>query len=171
MNFNKAKNIKPSTSGLLGEPQGFGGWLILVIIHFLFALGSLFTGLYENLSGLADTQALNTLMTKGHPNYSPYWKTVITSQIVIEILVLIFTVITMIAFFRRKKSAIKLMIVFYILLVAYPIVSLQIGNIIPLIAENQMTNVYSNIFSAFIASLIWISYFIKSKRVKNTFIY
>ena len=164
----KIKNYSSPVS--LDEPRGIGGWLILVLIYILTSILSLFVGFKENFSSLSDPQLLNNLMTKGHPKYSPYWKSVIILQTIIQIIRLIYIVFTLIAFFKNKKSTIKLMIIFYILVFVYPIIILLSGNIIPFIAEKQVANGYGNLSYSIIASLIWISYFIKSKRVRNTFI-
>lgn len=169
-NNEETKIKKTSTSVLLDGPQGIGGWLVLVLLHIFIGSLNLFLAFKENSSVLLEPELLNKLMTIGHPSYSPYWKSVIVFQTATEIIILIYIIFTLIAFFKTKKNTIKLMIIFYVILSVYPIIIILTGNIIPFLAEEQAAIGYVNLVSSIMASLIWISYFIKSRRVRNTFI-
>ncbi len=76
----------------------------------------------------------------------------------IDVGLLIFTVTCLILIFNKKKSAPKFVIAFYI------------TNIILQGTVAFLINDYSGVTRTVIAGAIWIPYFIKSERVKNTFV-
>ena len=78
--------------------------------------------------------------------------------IFIDVALIAFTVIILFAMFNKKKYLPRLMISFYT-------ANLIIQLVIAFFVEE-----YSGIIQPIISAVIWIPYFIQSKRVKNTFI-
>ncbi|WML34442.1 DUF2569 domain-containing protein [Clostridium sp. OS1-26] len=154
----------------LDRPKGIRGWLILVMLQVFSNFLNLFMSLQYNLTILDNSKLLNTLANPSHLYYSPNWKPVILFETIIEMGLLIYIAITLIFFFNAKKRAINMMIIFYILLAIYPIAVVIARSQVPYLTQEYTREDYIKLISSVIASLIWITYFIKSKRVKNTFI-
>ena len=76
----------------------------------------------------------------------------------IDIGLLVFVVIALVLIFSKKKIVPKVMIAFYI------------TNIVIQAVLSFLVSEYSGIIQTVIAGAIWIPYFLKSERVKNTFI-
>ncbi|NLL18550.1 MAG: DUF2569 domain-containing protein [Clostridia bacterium] len=154
----------------LEEPKGIGGWLGLVAIHIIIWIILLLIALFQNIAFLTDVQTLSTLMTVGHPYFSPYWASVITAQATIQTLLLVFTCVTAYAFFKKKREAKKYMIVLYVVLPLSTVIYNLIETIIPFIAAESSSKIYSDMISQGITSIIWVTYFMRSRRVNNTFV-
>lgn len=76
----------------------------------------------------------------------------------IDIIFIGWAITALILIFNKKKSVPKVMI------------SLYIANIIVQGAVSFLINEYTYLIRALIIGAIWISYFVKSERVKNTFV-
>jgi len=71
---------------------------------------------------------------------------------------IVFIIITLIAMFNKKKYLPKLMISFYL------------ANFILQLVLSMITEEYDSFLQSLISAAIWIPYFVKSQRVKNTFV-
>ena len=76
----------------------------------------------------------------------------------LDIILLVLVVIALFSIFNKKKYAPKIMISFYT-------ANIMIQLVIAFLIED-----FSGIIAPIIGGAIWIPYFIKSKRVKNTFV-
>ena len=121
--------------------QGLGGWLILPIIGLSLSVLILITNII----------AVNIM-----PEFN-------SQNIILSFLygaLLVFVIISLFSIFKKKKYVPKMMIFFYVTIFA---ISLFI---------DFLTNNFSipGLIGSIIGGTIWILYFIKSKRVKNTFV-
>lgn len=167
INVEKTSKSRPN---MIDGPTGIGGWLILVVLQIFLTSSNLITGLSENFKAFTNSKLLSTLMTNNHPYYSPYWGFVITLQTIFGTFIGIYIIITAIFFFKASKKAIKLMIIYYILICSYAALIIISNSLIPYSANNESANSLGSLIGTILASLIWISYFLKSKRVRNTFV-
>ena len=78
--------------------------------------------------------------------------------IFLDMCFIVFIVVTLVAMFNKKKYLPKLVISFYS------------ANLIIQLVLALYTGVYTGVILPIISASIWISYFVKSKRVKNTFV-
>jgi len=76
----------------------------------------------------------------------------------LDIGLLILVITSLVLVFNKKKSAPKLIIAFYI-------TNIILQTVVAVLIED-----YSGIAAPWVGGAIWILYFLKSKRVKNTFI-
>jgi uncharacterized membrane protein YfcA len=123
------------------EPKGLGGWLILPIIGLFASLLFHIADIYMNISlDKFDADILG-----------------LSSSIIMGI----FLIVTLIAVFKKKQIAVKCFIGLYLLglLIVLP------G---ALMSDNYLDRVA--LIKPFLVSIIWITYFLKSRRVKNTFV-
>ena len=148
---------------------GLGGWLILVgfsLVTSLFLVGKRLFDLYSFITGEEWF-----LFTNTHSEfYHPMWKPCIFFETSINIILFLLLITLIICFFTKKKSFPKLMIFMYMFVVITSIIDYILILQIPLIYEAGDTSTFSAIIRASITASIWITYFIKSIRVKNTFV-
>lgn len=76
----------------------------------------------------------------------------------LDLVLLLWTIVALFFIFNKKKGTAKVMI------------SLYMANIIIFSVISFLVEDYEGIFPQIIGSAIWISYFVNSKRVKNTFV-
>jgi hypothetical protein len=143
-------------------PQAIGGWLLLVALHVTVGVPSgLLTLLRDDLELLRDADRVY---------YPP-----ILVQLIFTAGQLVFTPVAAIAFFRRKRAAVRLMMTFYFLSMLGAFVGEGVSRWTDSIAgalavdETQvLTSIQLAVSSGL--PLIWIAYFALSKRVKQTFV-
>ena len=87
-------------------------------------------------------------------------------EIVYNVFFLVFTILAIILFFNKRTSAPKFMIFFYGTNLALTIVESFVMNQTGLPDPTGASDIIKSIISA----AIWIPYFLKSKRVKETFV-
>lgn len=133
-------------------PVGIGGWLILPAIQLVV------TPLTTLSSIISELQLIT------HPK--------IGALIVVELLVLVaygvYSVATAIAFFGRRRVAIRMMIVLYAASIA-----ITLGSQVLLSVLNDLLGTEGGegggVIRGLGGSMIWLAYFLTSKRVKATF--
>jgi len=133
--------------------EGIGGWLIL------FSIG-LFVGLGINIQELLTDYGLNT-------SSDPVLEKIIVFEDIGVAIGLIFLIIVIINFFQKKRKVINLIKYYYIYIISYSILD---GIIVSSYFNMVNAVVIVPIIQAIISAAIWISYFQRSVRVKNTFI-
>lgn len=158
------------------EPNGIGGWLLLPI-------ASLFLSIYEVLKEFIDTsipllgpEMWVAFKTPGTYFYHSPWVPVIVIGALLQIIIMIVAAIALMAIFKKMKIVPRIMIGFYILGVCFSATSMALGYFfIPIIGPEMSSELISDgnrkMVIVSIVAIIWISYFLKSRRVKNTFIY
>ncbi len=139
--------------------QGISGWLVLPALH---------VAVVAPLSSLAgigqDAMAL--------PKISAAWMPPVLVELLFNAAYLSFSIYAAIAFFQKKQRAVNLMVGFYALVMISAVLSVGLGEWIGSLTGNKVTGGEGGVQvgRAFGSSLIWIAYFLQSKRVKATFV-
>ncbi|MDP2273724.1 MAG: DUF2569 domain-containing protein [Archangium sp.] len=139
--------------------QGIGGWLVLPALH---------VSVMAPLSALVnlgqDAAALPKIPSELYPP--------VLMEMIFNGALLSFSIYVAIAFFQKKQRAVRLMITFYSALIISPLAGLALAGWIEGISgtEPGPSDGVVQVGRAFISSLLWISYFVQSKRVKATFV-
>ena len=136
--------------------EGIGGWLIVFII-------SLFSSLGRMLSEFApeNNTYINTL--------SSFEKNIDKFESIGIIFAIILLVIIIINFFQKKKRIINLLTFYFFYLIIFSIIDAVLVSSYYNLDDNFILII--PIAGNMISAAIWISYFQRSVRVKNTFIY
>jgi len=129
-------------------------------------LFSFFT-MISNTYNLYIDGSIKLLSDKEGNYYNPQVVLLINFEMIVNILFLLFTVIVMFYLFKKKRIYPKLAIALIV-----------IGNIIVgldtmfgyLVGLNIIGSEIAMDIGRLIAGILWISYFIKSRRIKNTFV-
>jgi hypothetical protein len=148
-------------------PRGIGGWLVLPIMHLITSI--VFTGInvfpvWQNWSGL-----FNLLLDPA--NRWMFLPIVVSTVLSMAIISLAACALTMM--FLRKRILPWLMICFYIGLLLGTLLDWALYFYYPEFREigaDDLGQARNEFTRAFFAALIWIPYFLISKRVKATFV-
>lgn len=150
-----------------GLPNGLGGWLVLpgfgLIAAPIMALFTLYSG---HEAWAADTWA--SLTTFGNEAYHALWAPVLLFELVMQLGVLVLSIFVAILFFRRRSSVPRIYIGLQIAVVSQLLIDLVLVGAIPAAAIASSDT--SQFVGALVGSVIWITYFIRSVRVRNTFV-
>jgi hypothetical protein len=160
---------KQSTPIPLGI-SGLGGWLVLVQIGIygtlLLTCMQLF--LYSIPSFQAETWSL--LTSKESEIYHPLWGPVITFEAVYNALLIVFCIYILFHFYAKKWILPRLMIIFYAGSLLFGVIDYSVLQLIPMAREADGGGSIRDLIRSFFTCVIWIPYFLRSVRVKNTFI-
>ncbi len=151
------------------KENSLGGWLIIPLIGLILTPFMLIFQIAQN--GYFDSGIWSVFHENGYEN-----ATALTISVGLELIynlaLLIFTILLLILFFKKRTSLPKLIIIFYALNVFVPIAELLL--VLPLFPKEMATlgsdrETYSQIGRSIIGAAIWIPYFMISERVKDTF--
>jgi len=146
------------------ELEGIGGWLILPIIHLLIFIASVGWGFYVGVSEASPQ--VNT------PSDSDLTSPVLALGI-LSVVGFIYAIVCLVRLLQRKANIPALMVCFYVLNVAIAALTVyaklpddkRFDFLDPTAASPAMSLVRTTIFAT-----IWITYFLRSERVRNTFV-
>lgn len=154
--------------------EGVGGWLWLPIIGLLFSI-------YEGYKLFTDGEIILfkpelwvAFTTPGTAFFHSWWVPVIIFTAFLQIVIITFTVVALLAILKKKKFVPAVMI------------GLYVAGLVMLVMDTLIAVFFMPRISAYAADLvkaeslkklailvvvagIWIPYFLRSKRVKNTF--
>lgn len=149
------------------EPQpgeSIGGWLYLVAIGMI--LGPIMNALHVKQLVEAAQNA----------NWDMIWKqgSVTVLSIIFEFgiqgYMLLFSIFLAVLFFGRRKNLPKMLVIYLVSIFALGVISAVITASIPNITPELVGEAIAFPVSVLIGGLIWIPYFLRSKRVKRTFV-
>jgi hypothetical protein len=150
--------------------SGLGGWLILVQIGLFITLLNLNIQIFQHSLPSFAPDIWNVLTSKVSEVYHPLWAPIIVFEAIYNVLFILFTLFVIVSFYQRKSIVPRLMIIFYGTSFIVGIVDTLLVFQIPLAREADDGSYISDTIRSIITCLIWIPYFLKSERVKNTFI-
>lgn len=146
---------------------GIGGWLILPAI---FVLIQPFRVIYD-MYGTLDAYAINTwtLLTTTSDFYNALWAPYLLLALASNLALIVFGFLILVMFYATKKGFPRIYISFMILSLVIHTLDLLGANMIPAAASELTSKDTFDLIKQYIVSIIWISYFLVSKRVRATF--
>lgn len=148
------------------EPKGIGGWLILVILGYIFSLIGFFGLIYDAYNLYIDG-SIKMLSNKEGNNYNPEMVLLINYQMIVSIIFFLFTAIVVIYLYKKKRIYPKLAITLIVVGDIFVLLGILISC---LLGVKDLNAQLVNDVIRLIPQTLWIFYFIKSRRVKNTFV-
>jgi|TARA_B100000959_G_scaffold205021_1_gene214871 hypothetical protein len=134
------------------ELKGIGGWLILHTIGFpLMIIGTLFGDYY--------------VFTTVIPTMEEEMASIFTVLLMTDMIFVCYVGYLAFLFFNKDYRFPKQIKIFYIVAIVYEVFELYMFS-----GYGSVLSVYNYLIGGIIAAAIWIPYFNKSIRVKNTFI-
>ncbi|MCX5717953.1 MAG: DUF2569 domain-containing protein [Nitrospirae bacterium] len=150
--------------------EGIGGWLILVAIGLIFNPLRMLVSLGKDLLPAFSSETWAIMTTPGTEAYHPLWAPLLIFELAGNSIFIIFSIIAAIMFFRKKKIFPKMIIIFLLSNLVFVAADYFAAKAIPLIANQNDPESVRELARTLIGCLIWVPYFIKSKRVKTTFV-
>ncbi len=148
---------------------GIGGWLILPMIGLIITpirLGYMLITIHLQvfLSG-----AWGVLTSPGTEAYHPLWAPVLLFELAGNTLMMSWAAALLILLFAKSPRFPRWIILFYATSVAIVALDLVASRMIPAVAAQEDPSSAQELVRSVVAALIWIPYFLKSERVRNTF--
>ncbi|CAH1211663.1 hypothetical protein PAECIP111893_03452 [Paenibacillus plantiphilus] len=161
---NATREPYPAPQGI----SGLGGWLVLVqiVLYSTFILLLLSAPAYFILI----TEVWEGMTSEESIHYHVLWGPMVVIHLVYMALLILLTGYILIQFYRKKAMVPRLMIIFYIAPVVFGIINLILLYQIPLALELDEGESLKAVVRDTLTCAIFIPYFIKSKRVRNTFV-
>ena len=152
------------------EPSGLGGWLILFMLGLIFLpikLGAFLATAYYPIFSEGYWEILTT---PGSDAYHVLWAPILIFEIIGNSAFLMAAIVLLVFFFQKHHRFPKLIIWFLALNVAFVVIDFFVANLIPAVAAEPDPESNRELIRTIIGAAIWIPYFLKSVRVKNTFV-
>lgn len=151
------------------EPSGLGGWLILPMLGLILSpikLGAMLATTYYPIFSEGYWEVLTN---PGSEAYHALWAPLLIFEIVGNSGFLIGAIVLLVFFFQRHHRFPTLMIWFLGLNLAFVGIDFFAADLIPAVAAAPDPESTQELIRAITGAAIWIPYFLKSVRVKNTF--
>lgn len=146
-----------------------GGWLIICAIGLALYPIQTAVSLYTEIIPAFSSENWSRLTVPSSISYHPLWAPLLISELVGNGCFLVFSIWVVVLFFKQRKFFPRLAIIF--LAFNFIFVSLDYYFTQIILTNIDPTNMgpVTNFVRTLVASLIWIPYFLFSKRVKGTF--
>lgn len=144
------------------EKSGLGGWLIITQIGLFLSL---------ILNGFQVTDLMVKLSDGNSWDYlTGGFKIYLIFIIGYNILLFLLIIFILTQFYKKKALVPKTIMILYGVNLAVAIINLIVFPQVTYAMDDDVASLLKEVIQAGIAAAIWIPYFIKSKRVKNTFV-
>jgi len=153
------------------EPSGLGGWLALVILGMFATLVHVTWMLCQLHLPLVLNGTLAKLSDPQHPAYHPLWVPLFCVEVLANLSTLALTVVVLVLIFKRSRFAPAAAIALYVYGVVLLVGDYLMWQLIPAMrAQPVDPSVIRELGRSIVVTLIWVPYFLRSRRVRNTFV-
>lgn len=152
------------------EPCGIGGWLLLPALAMVLSPLRIAYDFYQNFFPILRPSLWFALLSSKSGMYNPPLALLLSWEIIVNVLLLGLTLWLAFLFFKKQKQVPTLYVGWLVLTCILQMADLFFASFVPALAQQQNGSAYAELVKTLIASAIWIPYFLKSKRVKNTFV-
>ena len=146
-----------------------GGWLILCTVGLMLYPVQTAVTLFTKIVPALSQNNWSTLTSPASASYHPLWGPLLIMELVGNVCFLVLSISVILFFLKRRKFVPKLAVVFMASNLAFVAVDYYLARTVLLEAEPANLESTVNLIRTLVASIIWIFYFLYSKRVKRTF--
>lgn len=154
----------------IGGPSGLGGWLILPAIGLVFSPFRILAYVGRDILPIFQDGGWEVLTTPGMEMYHPLWAPLIILETAGNLFFVGFAVVLIYLFFTKSHRFPSLMIAYLLSNLGFIVLDSLMGNFIPFLADEFDADVMKEIVRGVVGAMVWVPYFLVSKRVKNTFV-
>jgi len=166
METNLTKQIANQGLGI----SGLGGWLILVQIGIFLTLIMTIVNVFVNILPVYEHETWTALISSESVVYHEMWAPVVIFETVYNIALIAYVIYLITQFYGKKRTVPALMILLYVGGFVVGLIDYILLQQIPFAREMEGESTLKALFRSFLACCIWVPYFIRSRRVKNTFV-
>ncbi|WP_158289074.1 DUF2569 domain-containing protein [Rubrivivax albus] len=152
------------------DPKGIAGWLILVVIGLVVSPLRTLHALYENHWLIIRDGIWPVLTTPGTEHYHPLWAPLFAFEVFANVGSVLLALIALALLLQKSRHAPRLAIVWLGWGVVFGVLDYVIAGQIPAVAEQSGSEAIRELSRSVAGAAIWIPYFLRSRRVKNTFV-
>lgn len=152
------------------EPQGIGGWLILVAIGLVVSPIRIAASLFLVYVPIFTDGTWQALTSPSSPNYNALWAPILIFEIVANMGFVVAYIGLAILFFMKSSWFPKMYITFALINIAFIIVDAWLGSMVVVDEPMFDPTTTRELLRSVIATAIWGPYLLISKRAKNTFV-
>ncbi|MFL1671907.1 DUF2569 domain-containing protein [Paenibacillus thiaminolyticus] len=149
--------------------QGLSGWLIVFQIVLWWSFISMLISLFSEVIPFYQSDTWSLLTTPESDN--PMLPVLIICETVANLFISMLLIMVIILFYRKKKLLPKMLIVLYIWIILWTFADTYLVSVTPGgLDDYSRIKIFSLLVLRPIFKITWIIYFIRSKRVKATFV-
>ncbi|WGU95175.1 DUF2569 domain-containing protein [Paenibacillus dendritiformis] len=149
--------------------QGLSGWLVVFQIVLWWSFISMLISLFSEVIPFYQSDTWSLLTTPESDN--PMLPVLIICETVANLFISMLLIMVIILFYRKKKLLPKMLIVLYIWIILWTFADTYLVSVTPGgLDDYSRIKIFSLLVLRPIFKITWIIYFIRSKRVKATFV-
>jgi hypothetical protein len=148
--------------------KGIGGWLILPLIGLIITIIGVPLTVYKELVPVFTGGYWQVVTSPASDFYHPLWAPTILFELLGNLTLVLFAVILLWLLVQHSRWLPKLIIAFFVLNFLFMSGDYVLVGMLPNVQSDPES--WKEIFRSLVACVIWIPYFLESKRVKATFV-
>lgn len=169
---NEVLDANPKDNPTKKPLVGIGGWLWLPLIGLILTPFQIGFGVYHDLLPLFTGNAYTALTTPTSSVYHPLWKPLLLFELIGNLSFIVFAIVSLVLFLTKSRLLPKLMVMYLSLNAVFLVGDYFLAEMIPAVASQPIDrDTIRSIARAIGGVIIWVPYFLVSKRVKNTFVH
>jgi len=155
-------------------PTGLGGWLVLPIIGLFVTLTVVCISFFRDILPILSGPVRTALTTPGSPAYHSSWAPYIIASVLGNAVLFFGALFLIFVVFQKRSIFPRLIVAFYVFcLFAASIDLWAVSTFLPVVLPDETRTMAPAVIKDFgravVTCLVWIPYFLSSKRVSNTF--
>lgn len=151
-------------------PSGLGGWLVLVQIGLYATLLIQVVLFFQNTLPSLNSEIWNLFTSPDSQYYDSMWAPTLIFETIANLSIILFVPVLLIYFYRKKRMLPLLIKLFYVSATLITVADYFLIEQITLPADVEVDNSLRDTIRSGIACVIWVWYFTRSERVRNTFV-
>ncbi len=152
-----------------GAPRGLRGWLILPMIGFVVSPLRMLKDIIDTLPSYSASNWAE-LTASGSARYSALWAPYLLSELVLNILLVAFSLLVVRLFFGRRSSLPWAYVGFFVASLVTRALDLGLASMLPGGAGSAAPSDWSALIRDAVSGALWTWYFLISRRVAATFV-
>jgi hypothetical protein len=151
-------------------PAGIGGWLLLPALGLILTPFRMCFHIYNEFLPIFSNGVWSEVTDPESPAYHVMWGPLIAFEVIANVAMLALTLWLLWLFFSKSVRTPRIFIFWLAALVAVQVIDSGLASLIPQAAEEAFApDAVREIVRSLVGAAIWIPYFLRSVRVKNTF--